>query len=104
MKRLVGPTQGVGSVDPVTRLKAVAVNLDFHYGLPLTEYAIQHSKQWLGVTMQPRIITVVPSPVKQLVSPVPAQVVGRKHGRAAVEAMEESEDYEDRRFHGADDG
>ena len=49
--------------------------------------------------MQPRIITVVPSPVKQLMLPSAVQVVGRKHGRAAVEAMEESEDDEDRRFH-----
>ena len=44
VKRLVGSTQGVGSVDFIARLKAVAVNLDFHYGLLHMEYAIQHSK------------------------------------------------------------
>ena len=69
VKRLVGPTHDVGSVDPITRLKAVAVILDFHYGLLLTEYVIQNKKHRLGVTMQPRIITVVQSPIKQLVGP-----------------------------------
>ena len=94
VKRLVGPAHGVGGVDPITRLKAVAVNLNFQYGLLLTEYAIEHRVQ-----MQPRIINVIPSPVKQLVSPAPVQVVGRKHGSAAAEGMEEGEDEEDRHFH-----
>jgi hypothetical protein len=86
VKRLVVPTQGV---DPITLLKAVAVNLDFQYGLLLTEHAIERSQQWLGFRMQPRIINIAPSPVKSLVSPAPIQLVGRKHGRATLGTMEE---------------
>ena len=96
VKRLVGPTQGV---DPITLLKAAAVNLDFQYGLLLTELAIERSQQLMGIRMQPRIINVAPSPIKSLVSPAPVQLVGRKHGRAALDVMDDGEDEEDRRFH-----
>ena len=45
VKRLVGPTQVFGGgVDPITQLKAVAVNLDYQYGLLLTEHAIEHAR------------------------------------------------------------
>ena len=49
----------------------------------MTEFALQTSLAWLGKTVQPRMIAVVPSPVKQRTSQAPAPVESRKRGRVS---------------------
>jgi phage/plasmid primase-like uncharacterized protein len=59
------------------------VYLDHRYGLLLSELVVQTSLAWLGVVVQPRMIAVVSSPVKQRTSQAPAPVESRKHGRVS---------------------
>jgi hypothetical protein len=80
VKRIVGPASSLGSSDPIIRLVGVEVYLDHRYGLLLSEFAHQISFAWLGVAMQPRIIAVVPSPVKQRTDQAPAPVNNQKSG------------------------
>ena len=61
------------------------VYLDHRYGLRLTEHAIRTSPEWLGVQMQPRVINVVASPVKQ--RSVKAPVVEESRKRSSQSAF-----------------
>jgi hypothetical protein len=83
VKRIVGPASSGGSSDPISRLVGVEVNLDHRYGLLLSEFAVQTSLAWLGKEIQPRMINVVPSPVKQRTSQALAPVESRKRGRVS---------------------
>ena len=56
----------------------VEVYLDHQYGLRLTEHAVRTSPEWFGVQMQPRVINVVASPVKQRSAKTPVVEESRK--------------------------
>ena len=61
------------------------VYLDHQYGLRLTEHASRTSSEWLGVQMQPRVINVVASPVKQRSAKAP--VLGESRKRSSQSAF-----------------
>ena len=63
-KRLNG--QGATEDDPMTRQMGVNVNLDYKYGLLLTEGALMNCRGWLGVDVQCCIVPLLQSsPLKR---------------------------------------
>lgn len=73
--------------DQVTKLVEVEVFLDFRYGLLLTELAIRTCLEWLGVTVQPRVLAVALSPVKPRADPTSGTL---KRGRGVEIDVDES--------------
>jgi hypothetical protein len=92
VRRLAGPTLSVGETDPIRSMLKVEVYLDHRYGLRLTELAIRTSPEWLGVQMQPRVINVVASPVKQRLAKAPVLEESRKRSSQSAFIDDDEED------------
>ena len=83
VRRLAGPTLCFGEQDPIRSMMKVEVYMDHRYGVRLTEHAIRTSPEWLGLQMQPQVINVVASPVKQRSAQAPVLEESRKRSSQA---------------------
>jgi len=96
-KRLVGPqAQSIGTVDQMTLLQGVDMNLDYRFGLVLSQAAIDNSRKYFGFQVQLRIANLQPmSPLKMLAPrSSPSSSVGHKRGIQTLESEDEAEDGE----------
>jgi hypothetical protein len=93
-KRLNG--QGATEDDPMTRQMGVNVNLDYKYGLQLTEGALLNCRGWLGVDVQRCFVPLLQSsPLKRSQQSLGASAPRDLEKRQRVQFVQDDEDAEE---------